>query len=112
MNQVDKIINVHLEKRDKKDCMIFEFGEDIVVCLNEQTGQNELKAVFSSLLAELSYNSVKLEYIENTEYKVGLYIDVCQEYIKDLNREIVIVMKNIPDRFNKIELKSEQSGVL
>jgi len=107
MNQADKIINVHLEKRDKKDYMIFEFHEEIVVCLNEESGQSELKTVFSVLLTELIQNSVKLEYIENKEYKVGLYIDVCQEYVKDLNREISNVRKNMPESLNKIELKRE-----
>lgn len=107
MNQEDKVINVHLENRDKKDYMIFEFEEEIVVCLNEESGQNELKNVFSALLTELIQNPVKLEYIENREYKIVLYIDVCQEYIKDLNREISNVRKNMPERLNKLELKRD-----
>ena len=107
MNQESKIINVKLDKRDKKDYMIFEFEEEIIVCLNEESGQSELKSVFSVLLTELIKNPVELEYIENKEYKVGLYIDVCKEYIIDLNREILRVRNNMPDRLNKINLKRE-----
>jgi len=107
MNQENMIINVHLEKRDNKDYMIFEFEEEIVVCLNEESGQSELKTVFSVLLTKLIQNPVKLEYIENKGYKVVLYIDVCQEYVKDLNREISNVRKNMPERLNKVELKRE-----
>lgn len=105
MNQEDKIINVHLEKREIKDYMIFKFEEEIVICLNEESGQSEFKTLFSVLLTELIKNPFKLEYIENKEYKVGLYIDVCQEYVKDLNREISNVRKNIPEKLNKVELK-------
>lgn len=107
MNQEDRIINVHLEKRDKKDYIIFEFKEEIVVCLNEEGGQYELKNVFSALLTEVIKTPVKLEYIENIDFKVGLYIDVCKEYINDLNREISIVRINMPERLNKVELKRE-----
>ncbi len=107
MNQEDKIVNVRLEKREKNDYMIFEFEEEIVVSLNEESGQSELKTLFSVLLTELMQKTVKLEYIENNDYKVGLYIDVCQEYIKDLNREISNVRKNIPERLKKVELKRE-----
>ena len=32
------------------------------------------------------------------------YIDVCQEYLKDLNREISNVRKNMPERLSKISL--------
>lgn len=105
MNQENKMINVHLERCDNNDYMVFEFEEKIAVCLNEKSGQSELKTVFSILLTQLIQQPVKLEYQENKEYKVGLYIDVCQEYLKDLNREIANVRKNMPESLNKVELK-------
>lgn len=107
MNQENKIIKVHLEKKETQDYMIFEFEENIDVCLNQESGQNEMKAVFSLLLTELIQNPIELEYVENKDYKVGLYIDVCQQYIKDLNKEISKVLKKIPERLKKIELKRE-----
>ena len=36
--------------------------------------------------------------MEKPEYKTGLYIDVCKEYIKDLNKEITNVRKNMPEK--------------
>ena len=47
MNQENKTVNVHLEKREKSDFMVFEFDEELAVCLNEENGQSELKNVFS-----------------------------------------------------------------
>ena len=53
MNQENKTVNVHLEKREKSDFMVFEFDEELAVCLNEENGQSELKNVFSVILTEL-----------------------------------------------------------
>lgn len=104
MNQENKTINVYLEKREKSDFMVFEFDKELAVCLNEENGQSELKNVFSILLTELIKNPIKLEYKENKDYKVVLYIDVCKEYLKDLNREISNVRKNMPERLSNISL--------
>lgn len=40
----------------------------------------------------------ELQFLEKPEYKTGLYIDVCKEYIKDLNKEITNVRKNMPEK--------------
>lgn len=104
MSQVSKKIKVKLEKVDKNDFMVFKFDENIKVCLNEESGQQDLKRVFSVLLEELLKTSVELEYEENKEYKVGLYIDVCKEYLNDLNKEIFSVYKKIPEKLKKVEL--------
>ena len=37
-------------------------------------------------------------HLEKRENKTGLYIDVCKEYIKDLNKEITNVRKNMPEK--------------
>ncbi len=98
MNQEEKIIKVYLEKKDNKDYLVFEFEELIEVCLNESECQNDLKKMFINLLTILVDNKVKLEFIDKPEYKTGLYIDVCKEYIKDLNGEIKKVSKRIPEK--------------
>lgn len=104
MSQVSKRIKVKLEKADNNDYMVFGFDENIKVCLNEESGQQDLKRVFSVLLEELLKTSVELEYEENKEYKVGLYIDVCKEYLNDLNKEIFSVYKKIPEKLKKVDL--------
>lgn len=104
MNQVNNIINVNLEKRDGKDYMVFGFENKLDVCLNDESGQSALKTVFSALLKELIKAPIILEYTEKTDYKVNLYIDVCKEYIKELNNEIVKVRENMPKSLKDINL--------
>ena len=86
MNQESKAINVHLEKRENKDYLVFGFEEVAEVCLNDDESQNNLKNIFVKLLTEITKYPVELQFLENPEYKTGLYIDVCKEYIKDLNK--------------------------
>ena len=102
MNQESRVINVHLEKKKKRDYLVFEFEDAVEVCLNDDESQNTLKAVFVKLLEEVIKESVELNFVEKPEYKTGLYIDVCKEYIKDLNKEIASVRKNMPE---KLKLK-------
>ena len=94
MNQESKVINVYLEKRENKDYLVFGFEEVAEVCLNDDESQNNLKSIFVKLLTEITKNPVELQFLEKPEYKTGLYIDVCKEYIKDLNKEITNVRKN------------------
>ena len=88
MNQESKAINVHLEKRENKDYLVFGFEEVAEVCLNDDESQNNLKSIFVKLLTEITKYPIELQFLENPEYKTRLYIDVCKEYIKDLNKEI------------------------
>ena len=105
MNQENKVINVHLEKRESKDYLVFGFEEIAEVCLNDDESQNNLKSIFVKLLVQLTKHPVELQFLENPEYKTGLYIDVCKEYIKDLNKEITNVRKNMPRTANGCFMK-------
>ena len=98
MNQESKVINVHLEKRENKDYLVFGFEEAAEVCLNDDESQNNLKSIFVKLLTEITKYPIELQFLEKPEYKTGLYIDVCKEYIKDLNKEITNVRKNMPEK--------------
>lgn len=97
MNQEEKIIKVHLESREKDDFMCFEFEPEMSVCLTNEECQNELQGIFNVLLSELIIQPIKLEYVKNSTFKKGLYIDVCEEYVKDLNREINGIRKKMPE---------------
>lgn len=98
MNQEEKKIKVRLENKEKKDLLVFELDSEVSVCLNDENGQSNLKDVFAELLRELILQPIKLDLEIDKSYKTGLYIDVCTEYIKDLNREINRVSKNIPEK--------------
>ena len=54
MNQESKVINVHLEKRENKDYLVFDFEENAEVCLNNDASQNDLKSIFVKLLTEIT----------------------------------------------------------
>ena len=75
-------------------------GYEVVAeeCLKDDESQNNLKNIFVKLLTEITKYPVELQFLENPEYKTGLYIDVCKEYIKDLNKEITNVRKNMPEK--------------
>lgn len=102
MSQEEKIIKVHLETRNKVDVMVFNFDEEKTVSMNDENCQTELKSVFSTLLSELIIQPIKLQYEEKSEFKKPLYIDVCTEYVKELNREINTVRKTIPEKIAEI----------
>lgn len=102
MSQEEKIIKVHLETRNKMDVMVFNFEDEKLVSMNDENCQTELKSVFSMLLKELLEQPIKLQYEEKSEFKKQLYIDVCAEYIKELNREINIVRRSIPEELLEI----------
>ena len=74
------------------------FEEVAEVCLNDDESQNNLKSIFVKLLTEITKYPIELQFLEKPEYKTGLYIDVCKEYIKDLNKEITNVRKNMPEK--------------
>lgn len=85
-----KTIEVVLLAADEEtDLLRFKFEDDPVdVNLNSPLCQNELKAVFVRLLQLLVENDVFLAFSHAADYGRGLYIEVCEEYIKDLNREL------------------------
>ena len=88
MNQ--KAIEVVLLAADEEtDLLRFKFEDDpLDVNLNSPICQNELKAVFVRLLQMLIENDVYLEFNHADDYGRGMYIEVCEEYVRDLNREL------------------------
>lgn len=99
MSLEENKILVHLEKEENKDYLVFKIDDDVRLCLNDDSNQNELRSIFSIILNKLVSNQlIKLEFVDNPEYTKGLYIDVCKEYIKDLNREIAMVVKSMPEK--------------
>ena len=64
MNQESKVINVHLEKRENKDYLVFGFEEVAEVCLNDDESQNNLKSIFVKLLTEITKYPIELQFLE------------------------------------------------
>ena len=90
MNQ--KVIEVEVEllsRGEDADLLRFGFEENpLEVNLNSPSCQSELKAIFVRLLQMLIENEVNLVLHPATDYGRTMYIEVCEEYIKDLNREL------------------------
>ncbi len=92
-----KVINVELTALDEKtDLLQFKFDDNVLaVNLNSPLCQNDLKAVFVRLLQMLIENDVSLEFYHADDYSRKMYIEVCKEYINDLNRELTVVKDRI-----------------
>lgn len=95
MNQ--EIINVTLLAPDESsDILRFSIdGEDLDINLNEPDCQNAMKSMFAVLLKKAIHSDVSLEFGVAPEYTRGMYIEVCGEYVKDLNRELSEVVDTI-----------------
>lgn len=98
MNQDIRKIDVTLVKEDPEHFLVFSLNDEIKVSLTSEQGQIELKNLFLRVLTQLLNGPVAFEFKDNPEYNTGLYIDVCKEYLTELNREIGQVYYRIPDR--------------
>ncbi len=89
MNQ--EKINVLLFDNNGADTLRFDIPnikDGIAVNLNKTSGQIELKRVFEELLKYMNLHDIVLELTIDSQYKKGLFKEVCTEYISDLNNEI------------------------
>ncbi|MBU3093824.1 hypothetical protein KPL35_17470 [Clostridium sp. CF011] len=96
MNLETKIIEVELKENDI--LAFFIKTNEYQVNLKSEDSQNELKTIFSALLEEMIANPIKLNFKTANGYNKGLYIDVCTEYVKELNREINEVSNRVPQK--------------
>lgn len=91
-------IKVVLYSPDKeRDVLSFKISEDTIidVDLNDANCQNKLKEVFIALFGIQIEDDVVLELETEDGYPRVLYKDVCNEYINDLNNELVDVRRTI-----------------
>lgn len=58
------------------------------ISLGKNEGATELKDMFSRLLEALVEDDVRVAYVDTTDYPIGMYKDVCREYVKVLQDEI------------------------
>ena len=87
MNQ--EIIKATLLEQDDADVLRFEIDEEeLDINLNSPECQNSLKKLFTLTLEKVIDGSVEITLEIQDGYARGMYIEVCEEYIKDLNREL------------------------
>jgi len=84
-----KTIEVLLTAENEEDILVFKVKDkNMSVNLNSPTCQGELKNLFSNLLKILIKDDIELVLAIDDDYSRQMYIEVCDEYIKDLNREL------------------------
>ena len=94
-------IKLYADSKDN-DVLAFLFEDKtLIVNLNIDSCQAELKEVFSELIVLSLNKDVILNLIIEEGYERGLYKDVCTEYISDLQREL----DNVKDKIRR-EMKS------
>ena len=59
-----------------------------------------MKSMFSVLLKKAVHTNLSLKFSAAPGYTRGMYIEVCEEYIKDLNRELCEVVDAIRNELN------------
>ncbi|SFR14011.1 hypothetical protein [Desulfoscipio geothermicus] len=85
---MSQAISVELTIQGENDVLLFKTDPDIAVNLNSESGQQDLKRVFSKLLEKSIIDDIVLELSISSNYTKSLYKEVCQEYIEALNTEI------------------------
>ncbi|MBQ3603614.1 MAG: hypothetical protein IJA02_07230 [Clostridia bacterium] len=97
MNQI--VINVQLTVIGEEDVLVFAIDEEnpdkYIISLNSPNNQSEIKKVFSKILEMLFDNDITLQLQIADGYSKGLYKDVCEEYINELQKEISEVKEQL-----------------
>lgn len=92
---MSQAISVELTIQGVNDVLLFKTDPDIAVNLNSESGQQDLKMVFSKLLEKSVIDDIVLELSISSDYTKTLYREVCLEYIEALNTEIKKVSAEI-----------------
>lgn len=92
-----KIVKVELLAIDPDTDILRFFISDtpLDVNLNSPDCQSSLKSVFSALLKRLVTEDISLNLEINPDFTRGMYIEVCTQYIEDINRELNEVKEDI-----------------
>lgn len=99
-----EVINLVLREREDKVVLQFNFSPncpDQIVNLDEESGQGELKSAFISLLKLIIEQDLKLHLIVEDNFQKRLYIEVIEEYVKDLNSELIDVKQKLLKNIKK-----------
>ena len=106
MNQIKLNVKLFAEGEDE-DILAFCFAEgEGRISLNSASSQVQMMEVFSKLVYLCINNDVELSLEIEEGYKRSLYKDVCQEYVRELQREMNNVREKIRREFNDTDEKA------
>lgn len=82
-----------------KDILLFNLGESYQIDLNS-SDQSYLRDVFSKILSLLIEDyQLRFELDVEANYNKRLFIDIAEEYIIELNKELDIIVNEMPNIF-------------
>lgn len=74
--------------------LILDMGDEHLEIILTEDKPQELKQVFNNLIKKLKSGLFNFNFKNN---RMGLYDDICQEYIKHLNEELKQVYKTLEE---------------
>lgn len=92
-----KIYNVELKKINNDDCLSFVINEEENLINLNSEDQSNLKSLFYKII-NLTFKEIpefKLS-DESQNYPVKIFIEIANEYLKDLNSEIKSIIQLQP----------------
>lgn len=96
MNQEIITVELKADKEDTEDLLVFFIGDnEFTVGLNNPSCQNSLKTVFSKLLESAIEKEICFDFKVHDGYTREMYVEVCREYLSDLEREIADVSEKM-----------------
>lgn len=73
-------------------------GEEISINLNSKD-QSNLRLLFYKIIEEELENPFKFKLVVEEQYKKNLYIEIAEEYVKQLNGELSKIIEDVPQDF-------------
>ena len=75
---------------EDRDVLRFNITEDtaIDIDLDSSTCQTDIKKLFSEILMIAVYEDISFKFVIEDGFPRELYKDVCEEYIKDITKEL------------------------
>ena len=96
---MSQTIDVLLTATGDADTLVFDLDKEnpdkYLINLNGDSNQDDIKEVFFLFFQLLVDDDVTLNYIVSDGYSKKLFIEVCQEYVEELNKELVSVREEI-----------------
>lgn len=71
-----------------QDVMRFMFEQPMDVSLTGTNGTKDLKELFARLMGLILKDDVQVTFEKTSGYENQMYVDVCSEYVRALNKEL------------------------
>lgn len=95
-----KIINCNLIENTNLEVLLeFDFDEKTYINLNS-TDQNKLSETFIPLIRETLQCEIEIKLVKPQQIKNKLFEEIAEEYVTDLNKELIKIYEDIQKELN------------